>query len=138
MAEPLSISDAEWRVMHVVWSAGGPVTAAAVIDAVTPDTGWSHRTARTLLGRLVEKGVLVAGPDPAHGRRHLYTPRVERRRCVREAGRGFLERVFGGDAGELLVHFADRADLTPAQVEELRELLDQADRRNAGRAGGTP
>ena len=135
MDESLSISDAEWRVMRFAWAAAGPVTAAAVIDAVAPATGWNHRTVRTLLARLVEKGALAAEPDPEHGRRHLYHPRVPRERCVREAGRGFLERVFGGDAGDLLVHFASRSNLSPAKLAELRAVLDEAERRQRGDGG---
>ena len=134
--DPRGVSESEWRVMAAVWGAadaGLPgLTAADVIDAVTPDTGWSHRTTRTLLGRLVGKGVLRRVPDPDSPGRNLYAPAVSRRRCVRAEGRGFLNRVFAGDAGELLVHFAEGAALTPDQAAELRELLDDAERR--GRA----
>ena len=135
--DPLSVSESEWRVMTAVWDAadGGlpGLTAADVIDAVTPDTGWSHRTTRTLLGRLVGKGVLGRVPDPDAPGRRLYAAAVSRRRCVRAEGRGFLNRVFAGDAGELLVHFAQGAALTPDQAAELRELLDDAERRGRGR-----
>ena len=138
--DPLQISEAEWRVMRVAWdadAAGSPGTpAAAVIAAVTPDTGWSHRTVRTLLARLVEKGALAAGPDPAEPRRYRYRPAVSRRRCVRAESRSFLDRVFGGNAGEALVHFAEGADLTPAQADELRRLLEEAEAKNAAAAPG--
>ena len=119
--------------MAAVWDAadaGRPGLAAAeVIDAVTPETGWSHRTTRTLLHRLVGKGALRREADPGAANRRLYVPAVSRRRCVRAQGRSFLQRVFAGDAGELLVHFAQGAALTPDQAAELRELLDDAERR---------
>ena len=41
--------------MRIVWGRGA-AGAAEVIDAVLPQTGWSHRTVRTLLNRLVAKG----------------------------------------------------------------------------------
>ena len=50
----MDISAAEWQVMRTVWDRQ-PVGAADVIAALVPDTGWSHRTVRTLLARLVEK-----------------------------------------------------------------------------------
>lgn len=124
MAGPRSISDAEWQVMQVVWDRQ-QATAAEVIAALSGETGWSHRTIRTLLARLVEKNALAAAAD---GNKYVYTPRVSRRQCVREAGKSFLERVFDGDCGELLVHFARHGKATPEQIDELRRLLDQKTR----------
>jgi BlaI family transcriptional regulator, penicillinase repressor len=115
------ISDAEWQVMQVVWERKG-ATAAEVIAALAGPTGWRHRTIRTLLARLLDKGVLAAEPD---GNRYLYRPLVSRSRCVREESRSFLQKVFGGDAAELLVHFVRGADISPEQIEELKRLLDE-------------
>jgi BlaI family penicillinase repressor len=115
------ISDAEWQVMQVVWDRK-EVTAAEVIAALAGTTGWRHRTVRTLLARLVDKGVLAAEAD---GHRYLYRPLVSRGTCVRQESRSFLNKVFGGDAAELLAHFARGADLSPEQTEELKRLLDE-------------
>jgi BlaI family penicillinase repressor len=120
MAAVRSISDAEWQVMQVVWDRQ-QATAAEVIAALADVAGWSHRTIRTLLARLVEKGVLAAAPD---GNKYVYTPEVTRQQCVREASKSFLARVFDGDCGELLVHFARHGKMTPEQLDELRRLLD--------------
>jgi BlaI family transcriptional regulator, penicillinase repressor len=115
------ISDAEWQVMQVIWDRKA-TTAAEVIAALAGATGWQHRTIRTLLARLVEKGVLAAEAD---GNRHLYRPLVSRNKCVREASRSFLKKVFGGDAAELLVHFVRGTEMSPEQIEELKRLLDE-------------
>ncbi|MDB5313541.1 MAG: blaI 3 [Gemmataceae bacterium] len=115
------ISDAEWQVMQVVWEREA-ATAAEVIAALTPSTSWRHRTIRTLLSRLVDKGVLAAEAD---GNRYLYRPLVTRGKCVREEGRSFLKKVFGGDAAELLVHFVRGAEIPPERIEELKRLLDE-------------
>jgi BlaI family transcriptional regulator, penicillinase repressor len=114
------ISDAEWQVMQAVWERKA-ATAAEVIAALA-GTSWRHRTIRTLLARLVDKGVLAAEPD---GNRYLYRPLVSRSKCVRQEGQSFLKRVFGGDAAELLVHFVRGADISPEQIEELKRLLDE-------------
>jgi BlaI family penicillinase repressor len=117
----VSISDSEWNVMQVIWELRR-ATAAEVIARLTPHTGWSHRTVRTLLSRLVDKGVLAAEAD---GHRFVYRPLLSKSRCVREAGRSFLEKVFGGDPTELLVHFVRDAELPPAEIERLKQLLDE-------------
>ena len=115
------ISDAEWEVMQVVWSLR-TATAADVIERLTPQTGWSHRTVRTLLSRLVQKGVLAAEDD---GHRHRYRALASRKRCVREAGQTFLEKIFEGDPAELLVHFVQTSKISPEQIAELKRLLDE-------------
>jgi BlaI family penicillinase repressor len=120
MAEP-HISDAEWQVMQVVWERKA-ATAADVIAALAGTMPWRHRTVRTLLARLVDKGVLAAEAD---GNRYVYRPLVSRGRCVRQESQSFLKRVFDGDAAELLVHFVRGADISPEQVEELKRLLDE-------------
>ena len=119
---PPSISDAEWDVMNVVWSAGGPVTAGEVVDRLAPLKSWNPRTIKTLLNRLLKKGALAA---EAEGKRYLYRARVSREQCVRAETRSFLSRVFAGAAGPMLAHFVSQVDLSPAEVEELRRLLDE-------------
>ena len=115
----LTISDAEWQVMQAIWRLG-EATAADVIAELSA-TPWSHRTIRTMLARLTDKGALAATAD---GHRYLYRPLVTRQKCVRAEGRSFLKKVFAGDAAELLVHFVQDAHITPEQIEELKRLLE--------------
>jgi BlaI family penicillinase repressor len=119
MAE-IRISEAEWKVMQVVWERR-EVTAAEVIAALA-QTRWRHRTVRTLLARLVDKGVLATGAD---GNRYVYRPLVSRGKCVRDESRSFLQKVFAGDAAQLLAHFVRGSDISPEQIEELKRLLDE-------------
>ncbi len=121
MSRLIQISDAEWVVMEVLWRAGS-ATAADVIAALAEDRDWNHRTIRTLLTRLVDKGALEARRA---GHRYVYRPAVSREKCVRQESRSFLEKVFAGDTAELLVHFARDAKITPEQIERLRKLLDE-------------
>ena len=116
----VAISDAEWQVMQVVWGRG-KATAAEVIEELSLETSWSHRTIRTLLARLVEKGVLETAAD---GNRYIYKPLITRQKCIRSESRSFLQRVFGGNSAELLVHFARDAQITPEEIEALKKILD--------------
>ncbi len=116
------ISDAEWDVMEVVWERGS-VTPAEVIDRVAAPRGWNHRTVRTLLSRLVEKRALRR---EGAGARSVYQAAVSRRRCVRDQGRSFLNKVFGGNAASLLIHFAQEAKIDPGDLERLKKLLAES------------
>jgi BlaI family penicillinase repressor len=119
MAEIPGISDAEWEVMNVVWDQSR-ATAAEVVEALAGCSDWHPRTIKTMLNRLVKKGALLF---EAQGKRYLYRPAVRREQCVRCESRSFVDRVFRGAVGPMLVHFVSQADLTPEQIRELKALL---------------
>lgn len=121
MKRPPTISDAEWEVMQVLWDAA-PLLASDVVERVAVKNGWSPRTVKTLLNRLVKKGALGF---EAEGKRYHYYPKVTRPECVRQESRSFLRRVFGGQAQEMLAHFVSETPFTPDEIHRLRQLLDQ-------------
>lgn len=115
------ISESEWIVMEVAWESS-PVTAAEIIRRLAEQMRWKHQTIRTLLARLVKKGVLAFEQD---GNRYLYRPLVRRGDCVRQESESFLNRVFGGAAQPLLVHFASKAKLSKDEIRELKRILNE-------------
>lgn len=119
MSKSLQISDAEWDVMERIWAAG-ECTAAEVIKELRETHEWNHSTIRTLLARLVEKGALAYDVD---GAKYVYRPAVSRHKCVRQEGRSFLEKAFGGDVTALLTHFVEESSLDREQIEQIRKLL---------------
>src|SRR5436190_4860974 len=129
MARAWQISDSEWDVMEPIWAAGA-CTAADVIRELRATHDWNHSTIRTLLARLVEKGALAY--DVA-GSRYIYKAAVSRQRCVRQEGRSFLDKAFGGDVAALLAHFVAEASLDVDQIEQLRQLLAQKKNRKEER-----
>src|SRR3954468_23562110 len=123
-----AISDSEWKVMECLWNKEAPATAAEVGRALLPRTNWAENTVRTLLTRLVEKGALRVSENAAGVKQ--FSPAVKREAIVRAESRCFLERVFRGSAKPLIAHFAENARLTPAEVRELKRLLDQSIKNN--------
>ncbi len=120
MANPVTISDAEWLVMNVVWR-DQPVDSQQVIDALGGPNDWSAATVKTMLHRLVKKQALAFDRD---GKRYLYRAVVRRGDCVRRESRSFLDRVFGGAAAPALMHLVKTSNLSDAELAELRRLLD--------------
>ena len=121
MTKPPQVSDAEWEVMTVLWDSS-PRTAAEVVEALSDRTTWAPKTIKTLLGRLVKKGALRFKEE---GNRYLYRPVFPRERYVEEASKSFLDRVFGGKATPMLVHFVENAELSDEELRELRSILDR-------------
>lgn len=117
-----NISDAEWEVMNVLWESS-PRTASEVADKLCERMNWHPKTVKTLLARLVKKGALRF---KAEGNRYIYRPALSREKFVRAETRTFLDRVFGGQATPMLVHFAENGDLTPEDLESLKEILERS------------
>src|SRR5829696_8476533 len=107
--------------MKVVWD-HGPATSGQIVGRLGDERKWAPRTIKTLLARLVKKGAVAAreSDDAAAGRGFLYSPKVQRDAVVRRESRSFVRRVFDGAVAPALVHFLEDAELTPAQIDELK------------------
>ena len=116
------ISESEWAIMEALWESS-PQTASEVTKTLRASMNWAENTVRTLLTRLVEKGALKTSEN-ASGTR-TFIPAVKREACVRAESQCFLDRIFGGAAKPLLVHFAQNSKLTAEEIKELKKLLDQ-------------
>ena len=113
------ITDAEQAVMEVLWDAA-PLTASDVAARVDPARGWSERTVKTLLSRLLGKGILAHEEE---GRRYLYRPTIARADYVATESKRLVDRLFGGRAVPLVMHLAEREAFTPEDIAELEALV---------------
>ena len=121
----IAISDAESRVMEVLWQTS-PLASEDIVTALSKPTGWHEKTVKTLLNRLLVKGAISAEKD---GRRYLYSPLLRREEWQRRESRSLLDRVFGGKVAPLLAHFSQHEKLTAKDVAELRKLIDSIEKK---------
>lgn len=115
------IAEGEYAVMEVLWERS-PLTAAEVAERVPADRGWSLATVKTMLSRLLAKGVLSHEED---GRRYLYRPAIRREDYVAEESGRLLDRMFGGRLTPLVAHLAERDRLSAADIVEIEQLLKE-------------
>ncbi|NLC44446.1 MAG: BlaI/MecI/CopY family transcriptional regulator [Clostridiales bacterium] len=121
MKEVPQISDSEWKVMKVIWDKP-PYTAKRVIEELSSSSDWQPKTIKTLLSRLVKKGVL--GYDN-QDRSYLYYPLFKEEECIREENHSFLERVYNGSLNLMLTKFIKEGELTEDEIDELKKILDE-------------
>jgi BlaI family transcriptional regulator, penicillinase repressor len=108
--------------MEVIWHLG-TAAPAEVIDRVAGPNAWNHRTVRTLLFRLVEKGALAREGD---GPRSVCRATTTLSHSVKAENGSFLQRIFVADAQSLLVHFArEDAKITPQDLDRVKRLLEE-------------
>lgn len=117
------ISETEWQIMKIVWSKG-QCTANEILEGLNAREPWHPKTARTLIGRLVKKKALTYRED---GRAYIYRPGISEAEAVAHYSDSFLDRVFDGAMVPMLAHFVQSRRLTPSDLQQLREVLDETD-----------
>lgn len=113
------ISDAEWRVMHEIWLAE-PVTSSRIHSRLSEKTDWSAGTIKTLLHRLVEKGILEF---QRKGNRYLYRSRFTEAECVDQVSDQLLHTVFQGQPMPMLKYLVYSSRLSGTEIQSLCDLL---------------
>lgn len=106
--------------MNVVWANPAPITAATVYAGLPEKRGWKQKTVNTFLARLVAKKVLGVTKQ---GNANIYSARLRREQCVESEGHTFLNKVFQGAAGSLVLHFCEKAELSDNEIKHLEKIL---------------
>lgn len=116
-----SLSPGEWEIMKAIWD--GPrneIAVREVFEQIGHERDWSYSTIRTMMDRLVDKGYLRS---EKRTNVNLYRPVVPRRRALIQAIGGFIDQVFDGSAGPLVVQLLKQAKLSEEERREIRQLL---------------
>ena len=113
------LHDRELDLMQVLWERGS-ATVAEVRAALADDLAYT--TVATMLRILEEKGYARREEE---GRAHRYFPLVERQQA-RDGALGRISRKLFKDSPELLLtHIVSDRRLSRAQLQRIRELLDE-------------
>lgn len=111
--------DSELKVMEPLWE-DGPQTAGALAKRLAESCGWNRNTTYTVIKKLIDKGA-IARSDPGF----LCTALVSREEVQRRETDGLISRLFGGSRAQFLSAFLSEKDLTPAEAQQLRELIEK-------------
>lgn len=127
---PQDVTDAELDVLRVIWDQGS-ATIRTIADRLYPDGGTSeYATVQKLLERLEDKGHVA---HRAEGRTNVYRARVGRDALVARRLRETAEQLCDGSLTPLLTHLVSAGRLTPAELSELRQLVDRLARERSSR-----
>ena len=119
MSEILSISDAEWEVMRVVW-ASGESTSQEITRVLNGKRGWSQSTVKTLIGRLTGKGYLNARKEARH---FIYSTHLEEPETLKLEVEGLLGRICSRKKPNLLAYLIENTPMIAADRAMLEEVL---------------
>ena len=113
------ISDSELEVMKVLWQAGDALTVTEIRETLQKMRGWEATTVKTLVSRLVTKGVV------RQEKRNVfyYTPLLSEQEYNNWATHDLIRRVYHGSARDLVAALVHSEGLTQDDIAELRELF---------------
>jgi predicted transcriptional regulator len=121
------VTDAELTVLQFLWDRG-PATIRQITDALYPKGTEAHyATVQKLLERLEGKDH-VQRDRSSHA--HRFTALTDRDTLVSQRLRAVAEQLTGGLMTPLLTHLVRAETLTSKERQELRQLIDELDRRN--------
>ena len=120
----LTLTNAEHRIMEVIW-ARGSATVADVVEALEGVDAYT--TILTLMRILKDKGYLSSRKE---GRAFVFVPRVDRDTVARKAVNQLLSKFFAGSPGELVLSFLREEELTPEELDAIkRKIMDSEKER---------
>ena len=120
MAKPsIELTQAEWAIIKAVWAAE-PCTAPAIQQGLQKSTGWTYSTVRTLMDRMVVKGLLRS---ETQGKVTTYYSTITRKQAQRSELLYALKHAFNGALTPMLQCLLDTGNLSTDELAELESLI---------------
>ena len=117
------ISDSELEVMRVLWRAGDALPVTEIRETLQKSRGWEATTVKTLVSRLVTKGVLKQEKRGVF----YYSPLISEAEYNDWATHDLISRVYHGSARDLVAALVRSDGLTQSDIDELRDLFKLED-----------
>jgi predicted transcriptional regulator len=122
---PQKPTASELEILHVLW-ARGPSTVREVHETLSEKKDLGYTTVLKLLQIMTEKGTVRRDETQ---RAHVYQACQPATETKRQLVGDVLQRVFEGSASELMIHALEGRQTSKKELDELRRLLDEYERR---------
>lgn len=116
----MTISNAEWDIMRVVW-AQERVTSSAILTILNQKLQWTSSTIKTLFKRLVDKGYLATEKV---GKGFVYSALISEQEAIYHQVDELFDKFCPTKHLDIIRHVITRTDMTLDDIEQLQELLE--------------
>ncbi len=113
------LQQSEWIIMEKLWEES-PRTIMQLYHALKENPGWSKSTVNTLLGRMVDKGILYYQEGK---KAKQYFPNVNREDAALAETESLLDRVYRGSVSMMMSTLVKKKSFSKEEVEELYGIL---------------
>jgi BlaI family transcriptional regulator, penicillinase repressor len=121
----IELTEAEWTIIKAVW-AHEPCAAPAVQEKLFKRTAWTYSTVRTLMDRMVVKGLLRAEKIR---NLTLYRSAVTREQAQRGELLYALKHAFNGALTPMIQCLIETNELTAEELGDLETLIKARKRK---------
>ena len=116
---------AELAILQVLWSRG-PSTVREIHEVLAREKDVGYTSALKFLQIMTAKGLVTRTEDQ---RAHVYSAQQPAEKTKQQFAADVLKRVFHGSASQLMQHALSGRRGSKKEVEELRRLLDEYERK---------
>ena len=113
------LTEAEWAIIQMVWE-HEPVPAPTVQELLEAQRGWSYSTVKTLMDRMVKKGLLTT---ERIRNLMLYTSAITRQEAQSKEILKTLKRAFEGALTPMMQFWLDSDHITHSELDELEAMI---------------
>ncbi len=115
-----TITDAEYRIMKILWQADREMTVADVVGQL--DQGdWTASTVCTFLQRLLKKGVIDC---KRKGKANLYYPVMQQNEYDLNETEDFLSKIYKGSVKNLVAALYENKRLSKEDMSDLKQMFE--------------
>lgn len=115
----IELTEAEWSIIKAVWKSE-PCTAPAIQEKLFKQTQWTYSTARTLMDRMVAKGLLKAKKN---GKMTIYQSAVTPEQAQRGELLYTLKNAFNGALEPMVQCLLDTSNVSREELDNLKRLI---------------
>jgi len=118
-------TSSELEILHILWERG-PSTVREVHETLHQKRPIGYTSVLKLMQIMTAKGTVRRNEEQ---RAHVYEAVQPEEKTKRELAMDVLQRVFDGSASELMMHALSGRKATRDEIEEMRRLLNEYERK---------
>ena len=113
------LTEAEWAIIKAVWD-NQPCTAPTIQENLENKKGWSYSTVKTMMDRMVSKGLLKT---ERIRNLILYRPAITKKEAQKGEVMRAVKRAFNGALTPMMQFLLENNKLSKNQLDELEALI---------------
>lgn len=115
----------DFEILKFLWKQS-PLSGREIHDRIAGKTGWAYSTTRTVIERMVKKGLLEK--DESHGL-NVYCAKISRASAFASQIASFAERLLDGDAEAMIPLFTKGNVLNEHEISELKDIIKTMEKK---------
>jgi len=115
----VELTESEWSIIKAIWETE-PCTAPAIQEMLFKQTRWTYSTVRTLMDRMVVKGVLKAHKE---GKLTIYSSIVTKAQAQRGELFYALKHAFDGALTPMVQCLLENHEVNRDDLEKLEAMI---------------